>query len=828
MMRLDDEAKPVLAGCPGGESLLDLLEGRLAKDDHARLVGHLDRCAECRTRLEELVGGDEFWLKAARNLRESAADALEEPSGLKALMPTRTCLADDTHAPCDDEPSLEFLAPCEKPDRLGRLDRYEILAVLGRGGMGLVLKAYDPGLDRVVAIKVLASPLIWAPKARARFRREARLAAAVRSEHTVTIHSVEETGEFPYLVMEYVPGTSLQKRIDHGGSMEVDDVLRLGAQIARGLAAAHAQGLIHRDVKPANILLEDGTGSAKITDFGLARAIDDAGLTRAHAVAGTPEYMAPEQTGPGSVDHRADLFSLGSVLYAMCTGRPPFCAEGSLAVLQCVREQTPPSVCRIRPDIPEALMHIVEKLHRKDPALRYHSAAEVAAALEGLWGNPRAALGDGTAKASPAVAHRASPCGSGRKRNRAGRLVLVASLLVAISFGVSEVTGFSGVFGKAVTLLGLQAPAPSGAEATQPPVAEPSREPVRVQVLPPDALLREAIQAEKDKLADEPSPWLIRKLEGHTGPVSGVAFSPDGKTILSCSGWPEGDRTVRLWDVASGEEVRQFQTASMPKNPGISGSREAPGELFCLAFAPDGKQAITGSTGGSVCVWDVDSGAMLRRFEGHTGTVYAVAVSSDGRRALTGGRDMTARLWDVQTGEEILRMPCHNSWVRSVAISPDGWRALTGSYDNVLRLWDLETGQELRKLKANNHWVWSVAFSPSGRRAVSASGNLIHLWDLEQGKVLRCYKGHLSGVTCVAFSPSGRRLLSASYDSTMRLWDVETAEQRQVFRANRGWVWSVAFSPDGRRAVSAGGGRHSPTGNVVPGSDFVIRLWKLP
>src|SRR5215472_18420835 len=186
--------------------------------------------------------------------------------------------------------------------------------------MGIVLKAFEPALHRPVAIKVLAPALAGSATARRRFTREAQAAAAVSHDHVVTVHGVSEAEGLPYLVMQYVAGESLQQRLDRTGPLEVAEVVRIGLQAASGLAAAHAQGLIHRDVKPANILLEGGLARVKITDFGLARTADDVGLTQAGVVAGTPEYMAPEQARGEQVDSGADLFSLGSVLYACCTG----------------------------------------------------------------------------------------------------------------------------------------------------------------------------------------------------------------------------------------------------------------------------------------------------------------------------------------------------------------------------------------------------------------------------------------------------------------------------------------------------------------------------
>ncbi|QDV41165.1 Serine/threonine-protein kinase PrkC [Stieleria neptunia] len=270
-----------------------------------------------------------------------------------------------------------WLQPTSRADSLGRLGQYEILEVVGQGAFGTVLKAFDTKLQRVVAIKVLNPELAVMSPARKRFLREARAAAAIRHENVVSIHAVEES-PLPHLVMEYIPGETLQHRLDHHGPLPVGDVLRLGKQIADGLAAAHAGQLIHRDVKPANILLETGVDDhVKITDFGLARTANDASLTQSGTIAGTPSYMAPEQALGLKLDQRADLFSLGSVLYQMLTGRPPFRAASALAILKRVTEDVPRPMQEIIPDIPDWLCQIVGRLHEKQPENRFASAREV-------------------------------------------------------------------------------------------------------------------------------------------------------------------------------------------------------------------------------------------------------------------------------------------------------------------------------------------------------------------------------------------------------------------------------------------------------------------
>jgi len=335
--------------------LQDLLDDCLTPDDIRDVEDHVQWCPNCRQTLDELVGGGN-WLSAVRsNLGDPLAE-LDEP----AVDP------------------LDFLGPSDFPDSLGRIGPYEVKGVLGRGGNGIVMKAFDAGLNRFVAVKVIATVLAGSGAARKRFAREAQAAAAVVHEHVVAVHAVNESAGLPYLVMEYIRGRSLQDRLDKDGPLELTEVLRIGYQTASGLSAAHEQGLVHRDIKPANILLENGVERVKITDFGLARAVADATLTQSGIITGTPHYMAPEQARGDAVDHRADLFGLGSTLYACCTGHPPFRAETPLAVLRRVTDDTPRPIRELNPEIPAWLEALIGKLLAKSVTERYQSAGEVA------------------------------------------------------------------------------------------------------------------------------------------------------------------------------------------------------------------------------------------------------------------------------------------------------------------------------------------------------------------------------------------------------------------------------------------------------------------
>ncbi len=303
---------------------------------------------------------------------------------IKALTPSTDNAADDAAGQDDEEEhrvDLSFLQPSTKPGSIGTLGHYEILKVLGQGGFGVVFKAFDEKLHRHVAIKVMNPQMAATSPPRKRFLREARSAAAIRHDNIVAVHSVEEQ-PLPYLVMEFIDGQTLQQKLDGNGPLEVPEVLYLGQQIASGLAAAHALSLIHRDIKPGNILIEgEVEQKVKITDFGLARASDDASLTRSGMISGTPMYMAPEQAMGQTLDHRTDLFSLGSVLYQMACGRPPFRAPNTVAVLRRVAEDTPRALQEIVPELPDWLVVIINKLLAKKPEDRFQSAKEVAELL---------------------------------------------------------------------------------------------------------------------------------------------------------------------------------------------------------------------------------------------------------------------------------------------------------------------------------------------------------------------------------------------------------------------------------------------------------------
>lgn len=354
------------------------LAGGLDVAEEPAFIEHLDTCASCQRWLEQESGDDDTW--------KMAKDMLSFPrsKGEEGLESDATAVHSSTQGERGTSayPELAYLHPSDDPAMLGRLGSLEVIGVLGRGGMGVVFKCFDPTLRRNVAVKLLDPVLAHHGAARQRFAREARAMAAISHEHVVPIYAVDEHAELPYLVMEYVPGGTLERRLLRDGSFNVVDVIRVSLQIAAALAAAHRQGLVHRDIKPSNVLLDQGTERVRVTDFGLARAANDGTFTRTGTLAGTPQFMAPEQVRGEACDAQSDLFSLGSVMYTLCAGHPPFRGETVYAVMQRIVHDQPRSLREQGADIPAWLEDLIFRLLAKNKTDRFATADEVAKILE--------------------------------------------------------------------------------------------------------------------------------------------------------------------------------------------------------------------------------------------------------------------------------------------------------------------------------------------------------------------------------------------------------------------------------------------------------------
>lgn len=340
------------------------LDDSLSPQDEVVLEQHLETCIACQRTMAHHAGSHDEWQQITTALR-----------------------IDEFDVETDNEPPfwpLSLLGPTDDPRMLGRIGPFEVSACVGIGGMGVVFKARDPALDRFVAVKVLSPQLAASETARIRFAREAKAAATVVHDNVIAVHQVSTFNQLPYLVMPYLPGPSLEQRLRRNGPMPVVDALRIAKQVAAGLAAAHQQNLIHRDIKPANILLSRETERAVLTDFGLARAVDDASLTRTGVLAGTPQFMAPEQARGEATDVRSDIFSLGALLFAMLAGAPAVQHLSGTETVRKVGSHAPPDLSNVMEDVPKWLRGLLNSLHAFAPSDRIESAAQAEQAIAGL------------------------------------------------------------------------------------------------------------------------------------------------------------------------------------------------------------------------------------------------------------------------------------------------------------------------------------------------------------------------------------------------------------------------------------------------------------
>lgn len=389
--------------CPSPGTLRSLIDGRVADPDLTELTGHLEHCSDCQASARTLFSSDtlvqslrgvpsEIELVTAtvppqliESLKRIPQTDSHERLSTDGLSPERGMSLEDL--------GLSFLQPAEQADEIGRLGRYRILKVLGRGGMGAVFLAEDPKLGRKVALKVMLPKIASIPAARDRFLREAKAAASLKNDHIVTVYQVDEFNGVPFLAMELLQGESLEDALRAGRRFSISETIQIARDIARGLADAHEKGLVHRDIKPANLWLEKVSDEAmrvKILDFGLARAeVEDINITEFGTIVGTPAFMAPEQArADRAFDGRADLFSLGCVLYVLCTGEIPFKADTTVGVLMALALNTPAAPNQRNESVPDELSSLTMQLLEKDPAKRPQTAREVTNLLTDIERSP--------------------------------------------------------------------------------------------------------------------------------------------------------------------------------------------------------------------------------------------------------------------------------------------------------------------------------------------------------------------------------------------------------------------------------------------------------
>ena len=753
--------------CPGEEVLRDLIGGELPEAEQQEVVEHLDGCSGCQQTLEHVATGEDSWSHVVHHI-----DRAQPPSDSafwNAQRQVENAMA-ETYVPLARDPrdtQLDFLQPASDPAYLGRLDHFDIARVIGRGGMGIVLEGFDTHLRRSVAIKVLDPSLLRNDQARQRFCREARTVAAISHEHVVPMYDVSRSdGEgVPYLVMQMINGETLEARLTREGALPVPDILRIGMQMSAGLAAAHAQGMIHRDVKPANVLLEAPGARVKLTDFGLARAAEDIKLTQSGFVTGTPMYMAPEQALGEEVDERSDLFSLGAVLYQMATGHPPFAASTALAVLRKITDQEPTPIRDLNPNIPEPLVKLINQLLSKRREDRPECTVSVAESLAAMLAQiaPLSPLQvpsiapcdtDGAAfartSAMPTLAPE-SPCANTRRKLIFG--LICAGLGVALTLALVVPMLWS-----KLQDLASRSNTPIIDRA---PVIEPvallsgNAGPVWAVAFTPDAsTLAMAIDDGTVKLWDVAAKRIRATINAHKGPVWAATINRDDTLLATGS----DDGRVRIFDLSTTSEIRNFNFD---------------GAIRSMAFSPLSNDILIGGRAGSVEIWNADAGERRTTTKGHSAVVVGVAFAPDGRTIASASGDKTAKLWDASTGAEQLTLSGHSGGVYGVAFSRDSTQVVTGGWDKEVRLWDTASGSLIHTCEGHDSDIWCVAFSPSTPFAASVGEDrTVHVWNTDEKAPVAIITGHTGTLYSANFTRDGHFLVTAGRDGTARIWDM--------------------------------------------------------
>jgi WD40 repeat protein len=799
-----------------------LLASELTAREELDLEGHLRECPRCRHLLEEWTAPTTTGVHKCP--AESHPDDFEtSPQLLDRLKEWAA-------------PGLELPAEKARTGTEGRpfprIAGYEVLELLGHGGMGVVYKARQVALNRTVALKMILGGAFASKKSLVRFRAEAEAVARLQHPNIIQIHEIGETEGLSYLCLEYVEGGTIASKLA-GAVIPPRRAAELVEVLARSVQFAHERGILHRDLKPANILLTP-EGAPKIADFGLAKRLEDSpqpdvSSSEAGMALGTPRYMAPEllQSTSGQrpvPSPAADIYSLGAILYELLTGRPLYEGATTVDVLVRVLHEDPVQPRAYRPEIPRDLEVICLRCLAKEPARRYASARDLADDLQ------RFLLGARVLACGPSLLYRATKF---VKRNT---ILVVATTAVGLALALGILLAGNAAINEGnqrrIAVQNAQL-----AEAAKGQALEQTYQARMAAALA--ALDDHNVPEAADQLAAAPAAergwewsYLESRLDDSVAIVRGLGFRsglcPPGKYVATTTA-----NGVRLLDAASGKSL-QLLTPGTPDRldlldsqagnyvicdyaPGNCRLLNTDGKLIWESAMPDKTYTLAGSLNHSrtqlayACrvlqspkspmhfgLYDLATGKLRTSFALPAGVIISLAFSPDDSLLVSGGEDRTVRLWDTATGKCLRTLLGHEGFVHSVAFSPDGKRVLSGSADQTFRQWDVKTGALLDQRYGHVDKVHSVAYSPDGRWIVSASFDAtVRLWRAEGGAAVTVLHGHTARILQVGFTDDGSKIGSLADDGTARLWDSRSKEDARVLRGHDSYVYPVAYAPDG-------------------------------
>ena len=694
-------------------------------------------------------------------------------------------------------------------ERVGQqLGNYRLLRHLGTGGFAEVYEGKHVYLDTLAAIKVLQTRLEG--DEREHFLQEARLIAHLVHPHIIRVLEFGVADNVPYLVMDYAPHGSLRQHFSHGVPLSPPTILPYIKQVASALDYAHEHQLVHRDVKPENMLL-GADDNLLLSDFGIALIVQSARFQSTQEVYGTATNMAPEQI-QGKAQPASDQYALGVTVYEWLSGEAPFRGSFSELCSQHLFVPPPPlheKVLTISP----AIEAVVEKALAKDPQSRYPNVEAMALAFEdacqveadaesGLEPTIRrpvslVAKPPGEAFLAPTLDAKSQmpatqpvedvtaipptqpvlppttpvpPLSPLNKWHISRRKMIVAGGLA----GLAVATG-----GLSWYLIARTQATPSTAtqKFTEPPSPVPSSSSITLGTT-------------------------LLTYTAHAGTVYGVSWSPNGQYIASGS----ADTTVRVWNVSSGDTLYTYH--------GHSGLFNG---VFAVGWASDGRHIASGGADKTVQVADAANGNRIFTYQGHTARVLTLAWSHDDRSIASAGGDKTVQVWDSGNGKLLYTYVGHTATVYTLAWSPDGKYIASGSGDKTVQVWDATHGTLLYTYHGHTDLVYAVGWSPDGKAIASAGADrTVQVWDALTGKKLYTYHGHtgLSNVvSTVAWSPDGKRIASGSTDKTVQVWDATTGNNAYIYHKHTETIFVVAWSPNGQDIASGS-------------ADHTVRIWQ--